>query len=102
MATRETILLSSYRNISQRAGGEGIRETEANRSQKCHRGHAQSSSAETCDIVGADHRVAGGAYRYGRGALRTPPSLHPQISSSLLTPVFDNVEVHLGTFDKAV
>jgi hypothetical protein len=42
----------------------------------------QSSSAETCDIVDADDPMARGTYRYRRGAVMAPPSLHLQIFRS--------------------
>src|ERR1700716_133891 len=46
--------------------GERLREAETERNSKCHRGHAQSLSAETCDFGGADRAVAGGAQQDGR------------------------------------
>ena len=46
------------RNISERARGQEIRESEIGRHAKCQRGHTQSSSAETDDRDKTDTRMA--------------------------------------------
>src|SRR3984893_7887932 len=64
--------------------------------------HAQPSSAETCDIVGADEPMARGTYRYRHGALMAPPSLHLQIFRTLFALVWNDVIGDLVAFTEVV
>src|ERR1700680_74743 len=65
-------------------------------------GHAQFSSAETCNIVGADDPVARGTYRHRRGALMAPPLLHLQIFRTLFALVWNDVIGDLVAFTEVV